>query len=75
MSITIEGSLRIKRINGANGPFCVGDLNSEIGEFRVKDSVSTSSRRGTRGASRCRGFSLVVQRQWPHGPGGARQAG
>ena len=39
MSITIEGSLRIKRINGANGPFCVGDLNSEIGEFRVKDSV------------------------------------
>ena len=39
MSITIEGSLRIKRINGSNGPFCVGDLNSEIGEFRVKDSV------------------------------------
>ena len=39
MSITIEGSLRIKRINGTNGPFCVGDLNSEIGEFRVKDSV------------------------------------
>ena len=39
MSISIEGSLRIKRINGANGPFCVGDLNSEIGEFRVKDSV------------------------------------
>ena len=39
MSITIEGSLRIKRINGSNGPFCVGDFNSEIGEFRVKDSV------------------------------------
>ena len=39
MSITIEGSLRIKRIHGANGPFCVGDLSSEIGEFRVKDSV------------------------------------
>ena len=39
MSITLEGSLRIKRINGANGPFCVGDLYTELGDFRVKDSV------------------------------------
>lgn len=39
MSISIPGKLRVKRINGANGPFCVGDLETEIGEFRVKDAV------------------------------------
>jgi hypothetical protein len=39
MSISIRGKLRIKRINGSNGPFCVGDLETEIGEFRVKDAV------------------------------------
>ncbi|NMG74240.1 DUF3275 family protein [Aromatoleum diolicum] len=39
MSVTVEGSLCIKRINGANGPFCVGDLLTDIGEFRVKDPV------------------------------------
>jgi hypothetical protein len=39
MSISIHGNLRIKRINGSNGPFCVGDLETEIGEFRVKDAV------------------------------------
>ena len=39
MSITVEGTLNIKRINGANGPFCVGDLLTEIGEFRVKDPI------------------------------------
>lgn len=39
MSVTVEGSLCIKRINGANGPFSVGDLLTDIGEFRVKDPV------------------------------------
>jgi hypothetical protein len=39
MPISISGKLRIKRINGSNGPFCVGDLETEIGEFRVKDAV------------------------------------
>jgi len=39
MPICISGKLRIKRINGCNGPFCVGDLETEIGEFRVKDAV------------------------------------
>lgn len=39
MSISLPGTLRIKRINGSNGPFCVGDLETEIGEFRVKDAV------------------------------------
>jgi hypothetical protein len=39
MSVRIQGTLSVKRINGANGPFCVGSLVSEIGEFRVKDAV------------------------------------
>lgn len=39
MSISLPGKLRIKRINGSNGPFCVGDLETEIGDFRVKDAV------------------------------------
>lgn len=39
MSISLSGKLRVKRINGANGPFCVGDLETELGEFRVKDAV------------------------------------
>lgn len=39
MSISLPGKLRIKRINGSNGPFCVGDLETEIGEFRVKDTI------------------------------------
>lgn len=39
MSISLPGRLRIKRIHGSNGPFCVGDLETEIGEFRVKDAV------------------------------------
>jgi hypothetical protein len=39
MTISLSGKLRVKRINGSNGPFCVGDLETEIGEFRVKDAV------------------------------------
>lgn len=39
MSISLSGRLRVKRITGANGPFCVGDLETEIGEFRIKDAV------------------------------------
>lgn len=39
MPISIPGKLRIKRINGSNGPFCVGDLTTEIGDFRVKDTI------------------------------------
>ncbi|AYH44527.1 hypothetical protein CDA09_14205 [Azoarcus sp. DN11] len=39
VSITVEGTLNIKRIKGANGPFCVGDLLTDIGEFRVKDPI------------------------------------
>lgn len=39
MSISLPGKLRVKRISGANGPFCVGDLETEIGDFRVKDAI------------------------------------
>lgn len=39
MSISLPGKLRVKRLNGANGPFCVGDLETEIGDFRVKDAI------------------------------------
>lgn len=37
--ISIEGRLMIKIINGRNGPFRVGSLNSDIGEFAVKDKL------------------------------------
>jgi hypothetical protein len=47
MSISLPGTLRIKRINGSNGPFCVGDLETEIGEFRVKDAVLDQFDEGT----------------------------
>lgn len=47
MSISIRGKLRVKRINGANGPFCVGDLATEIGDFRVKDALLDQFDEGT----------------------------
>jgi hypothetical protein len=34
-----HSEIAIKRIKGANGPFCVGDLLTDIGEFRVKDPI------------------------------------
>lgn len=37
--ITLPGSLSIKKINGARGAFCVGELHTEIGEFRVKSTI------------------------------------
>ncbi len=37
--ISIEGRLMIKIINGRNGPFRVGSLLSDIGEFAVKDKI------------------------------------
>jgi hypothetical protein len=39
MSIRISGTLVIKEIKGANGKFCVGDLTTPIGEFKVKESI------------------------------------
>ena len=39
MSIRINGTLVIKEIKGANGKFCVGDLTTPIGEFKVKEPI------------------------------------
>lgn len=37
--ISLSGTLTIKIVNGRNGPFRVGSLHTEIGDFAVKDSV------------------------------------
>lgn len=39
MSVRIKGTLVIKEIKGANGKFCVGDLNTPEGEFKVKEPI------------------------------------
>ena len=39
MSITIPGVLTIKSVQGARGAFSVGDLQTEVGEFRIKDAL------------------------------------
>lgn len=36
--ITLNGTLRVRSINGRNGRFNVADLVTEIGEFKVKDA-------------------------------------
>jgi hypothetical protein len=37
--IRINGTLVVKEIKGANGKFCVGDLTTPIGEFKVKEPI------------------------------------
>lgn len=37
--ITVNGVLTVKEISGANGKFCTGDLNTSIGEFKVKEAI------------------------------------
>lgn len=39
MSIIVNGSITIVRKSGKRGDFNVGDLNTEIGEFEVKDAL------------------------------------
>lgn len=39
MSISIQGTLSIKAVNGRSGSFCVGDLMTDIGTFKVKDAI------------------------------------
>lgn len=39
MSITLEGRLTVKSILGSRGTFCVGDLVTEVGNFRIKDAL------------------------------------
>lgn len=37
--VRVEGSLTVLRRNGARGSFSVGDLVTNIGEFKVKDAI------------------------------------
>lgn len=37
--VVISGSLTIREINGRNGPFKVGKLNTQLGEFAIKDAL------------------------------------
>lgn len=37
--IRIQGKLSIKQVNGRSGSFCVGDLITDIGTFKVKDAI------------------------------------
>jgi hypothetical protein len=39
MSIRVNGTLVVKEIKGANGKFCVGDLITSLGEFKVKEPI------------------------------------
>lgn len=37
--ISVHGVLTVKQINGSNGKFCSGDLNCDLGEFKVKETI------------------------------------
>ncbi len=39
MAVNIAGTLHIKSITGRNGAFSVGELVTEIGTFKIKDTV------------------------------------
>lgn len=39
MTVRIKGTLVIKEIKGANGKFCVGDLNTPEGDFKIKEPI------------------------------------
>ncbi len=45
--VVISGSLTIREINGRNGPFKVGKLNTQLGEFAVKDALLDQYNPGT----------------------------
>ena len=45
--VSMRGALTVKWINGRNGEFAVGDLNTPIGEFKVKDSLLDQFEEGT----------------------------
>ena len=47
MATRFEGSLLVKKINGHNGPFCIGELVTDIGEFKVKDPLIDQFEDGT----------------------------
>lgn len=39
MPVQLQGTLSIKEVNGRSGSFCVGDLVTDIGTFKVKDAI------------------------------------
>lgn len=39
MSVTLSGVLSIKSVQGTRGAFSVGDLSTEVGNFRIKDAL------------------------------------
>ena len=45
--VSMRGALTVKWINGRNGEFAVGELNTPIGEFKVKDSLLDQFEEGT----------------------------
>lgn len=46
MSLRIDGTLLVKKISSRNGPFCIGELHTDIGEFKVKDSIIDQFKEG-----------------------------
>ena len=47
MSIVVSGSLTIREIFGRNGPFKVGQLITQLGDFSVKDALLDQYEPGT----------------------------
>ena len=47
MSISIPGTLQVIKRSGKNGDFSVGDLNTDIGRFRVKHAVLDEFEQGS----------------------------
>jgi Protein of unknown function (DUF3275) len=45
--IKLEGTLVVKTRNGKNGPFCVGDLTTTVGGFKVKSKLLEQFAEGT----------------------------
>lgn len=45
--ITVEGSLLVRKIKSRNGPFCVADLVTDVGEFKIKDALLDQFDEGT----------------------------
>ena len=47
MSLSIPGTLQVIKRSGKNGDFSVGDLNTDIGRFRVKHAVLDEFEQGS----------------------------
>ena len=57
--MNIDGVLTIRTINGSNGPFNVGRLITDLGEFSVKDTLLEQYKEGRyEGTTISRRYSL-----------------